>query len=286
MEEKTIDYSEEELNMIVEAFVENEKGTNNFYEMFKDVEPRKINYIFSSYQMYKFLDKDIINNEMELKNDPALPYGLALISKDKNEIKKYSQYVIDSKNPWFNYLFALNIEGINIKDHEQAVIDSKDPYYCYMFACDIKGANIKDLAQVIIDSKDPSLNFKFARDVSGADIKAHKKVVIESEEPTFNCHFACSIKDGDIKEHERIVLDSKHSRLNFEFAKKVPESDILAHADVIIENSDQFYMKKFNNLLKNKTSKAQDDQTKGLYESILEEVKYRWENRLNKLTLK
>lgn len=117
-------------------------------------------------------------NERNLGHiDPHTP--LDIIKEIKNAppkiLKIFEEWVIETKHPEYNYLFARFIEGADIKRHGEALIESKDPQYNYYFARDVKGADIKAHGKVVIESDNPDYNLFFA-DIEGADKEAHLEI--------------------------------------------------------------------------------------------------------------
>jgi len=94
------------------------------------------------------------------------------------DIKRHAQVIIDSCDPEYNYLLASLVQeldlDIDIIQIGKSVIASKDLYYNYLFAYEIDGADIEGHGRVIIESKDPYYNNLFATEITGADIDAHR----------------------------------------------------------------------------------------------------------------
>lgn len=97
---------------------------------------------------------DLVQNKLIELNDVELSYRFCILFSEFKSlnIKEHEKIVLDSKNPWYNYLFAKNIKGADILAHGKVIIDSKNPWYNYMFAKNIKGSDIFLHCQVIIDN--------------------------------------------------------------------------------------------------------------------------------------
>lgn len=70
--------------------------------------------------------------------------------------------------------------GIDVEQNQEIVIQSKDAYYVYCFAVEVKDANIEKLQQVIIDNKDCQYAYWFAKDIKKANIQKLSEVVFNS----------------------------------------------------------------------------------------------------------
>ena len=165
------------------------------------------------------------------------------------------------------------IDGADIKAHEQVVIDSKDPNWNFQFAVLVKEADVRAHGQVIIDSNDPLWNFTFAGYFKGVSwvrddwanfdpfgrnvdngylapqIYAHRPRVFsffsskfaDVEEgwsdfcfsdsayrkmrealarlnPDSNSAPSCFIEDFDIEDYAHVVIESGHPYFNLLFA--------------------------------------------------------------------
>lgn len=85
-------------------------------------------------------------------DEAELNYKLALDDRFKDHINDFGVAVINSGNLWYNYLFALNIEGADVRRHGEVIIESGDLYYNYLFAMEVPGADVKRHYQVLVEN--------------------------------------------------------------------------------------------------------------------------------------
>jgi len=99
---------------------------------------------------------------------------------DKKKRRKLVDIIIDSGNEEINYNIAkLNLKFINMMEHGKVVIDSKNVWYNFLFA-QLEGADVRAHGEVIIESRDTYYNSIFPCYVHGADVDRHRQVVIEN----------------------------------------------------------------------------------------------------------
>lgn len=168
--------------------------------------------------------KEIEANVLGL-NDSEISYVFAKVVRYA-DIKSHAKIVIESKNPKWNYLFVLNIEGTNKFAHTKVVIESKDPKYNQQFARDVEGADIEKHAEVLLRSRDILCNYAFAKDIKGADVKAHQRVILESKDHDFIVKFTSipgSLFVYNLADFKRILEDELEKQNKFvkDFNSKV-----------------------------------------------------------------
>lgn len=112
-------------------------------------------------------------------NDLKLLYNTALI-KGVNTVE-ISKKIIDSKNVYYNYLFAKDIKEANVEAHENVIIENDKGLFKYYFAKDVFGSNKRRLGESILKN-DPNINFHFAKDINDGLYLEHLEVVKQNKD--------------------------------------------------------------------------------------------------------
>lgn len=99
--------------------------------------------------------------------------------------QKHAQVIIDSCDPEYNHKLACLVQecglDISIIKIGEAVIKSKNCFYNYLFAYEIEGADVREHGRVVIESGNQYYNNLFATDIPGADIDAHMEAYLSGE---------------------------------------------------------------------------------------------------------
>ena len=81
-------------------------------------------------------------------------------------VSKYDKIVLDLKEPELSYYFVYFFRNnCSTEDHMRIIIDSEDPYINYLAACDLPSPFIFENERVVLKSENPEANYFFARDV-------------------------------------------------------------------------------------------------------------------------
>ena len=94
-----------------------------------------------------------------------------------NKFKERENFVLNCGNPFFVYLFAKEVGGIDVEKFEQVIINSQSPWLCVKFASFVKNADISKLQQAVIESGDIESCYYFLTEVNGADAKSLEQII-------------------------------------------------------------------------------------------------------------
>lgn len=143
------------------------------------------------------------------------------------DVSDYLNYILNSKNPEYNYLVALNIKGCDKKAHLDTVIKSFNPKYNYLAALNIGDADLLRHEIAVLMSDDLEYNYLFVKNIKGADIKAHEKVILAFEDAEYSRKFI-KLPGSDYDAHYEIIMRSEQKSevekqlcLSFPRSKKV-----------------------------------------------------------------
>ncbi len=133
------------------------------------------------------IKKVTFNNIFQLINEAKRYRLFAEHSKQNNDLSNYKSYmnkfkeresfVLNCGNPFFVYLFAKEVDGIDVEKFEQVIINSKSAPLCVKFASFVKNADIGKLQQAVIQSGDIACCYNFLIEVKGADTKSLEQII-------------------------------------------------------------------------------------------------------------
>ena len=136
------------------------------------------------------------------------------------------QVIIDEKNAYGAYHYALDI----LKGHDeglmQAIIDSGNPYYSYSYALDILKGHDEGLMQVIINAQDAFYAYYYAcRILKGHDERI-MQAIIDAQDSRYAYYYALEV----LKKHDERLMeaikDNDYKRLYIKlFFNKEKQSD-------------------------------------------------------------
>ena len=133
------------------------------------------------------IKKVTFNNIFQLINEAKRYCLFAEYSKQNNDssgwkshwnkFKERENLVLNCGNPFFVYLFAKDVDGIDVEKFEQVIINSQSALLCVKFASSVKNADIGKLQQAVIKSGDIECCYHFLIEVIGADTKALEQII-------------------------------------------------------------------------------------------------------------
>ncbi len=170
-----------------------------------------VEYCFEGIMEFKkrFGDYDTIKKfeERVIKlGIPKLSY-LFIKNVEGTNKKAHTKIILTSNDPKLLYETA-KIKGVNTIELSKAIVDTKDAYYNFLFAKDVKEANIYMHEDVIVKSNNNLFKYYFAKDVFGSDKRKLGESVLTGS-PNINYHFATDIKDGLYLQHLEVVKRDK-----------------------------------------------------------------------------
>jgi hypothetical protein len=98
---------------------------------------------------YLATEKEILN-----MNSAKESFWYCYTNSQTANIKAHEKIIIDSKDAEFCCAFARYISCEKLKELQQIVLDSMNPYYCYLLALDLKGSDNQLLFEAVLKSKD------------------------------------------------------------------------------------------------------------------------------------
>lgn len=237
-------------------------------------------------------------------------YYYCFENKKTANIKEHEKIIIESKDVYYAYKFALNIPGANLKEHEKVVLESKYAYYAYLFARDIPGANVelfKDILensqfkeefkalyeeykknkmtkeeQEVIARNNPRASYDYCLNNKEANISLHEDIIIKANNPAYIYIFVRDIKGANVAKLEDAIIKTNDDYYIFAFAKNIKKANISKLEDVIIKSNDADFIYLFAKDVKN----ANLDKFKNILENseFKEEFKVLYNNwKENKL---
>ena len=141
--------------------------------------------LVSNYSIKEWIDFDkMIEIIINFGNASVCYDVLSYLADELDEvrIKILLQKIIDSCDAEINYrVVQIDLPCVDIKKHGEAVIKSEDVWFNYLFAMEIDGADVRGHGEVVIKYGDDYDNLMFISNVNGADINRHREVINKNE---------------------------------------------------------------------------------------------------------
>ncbi len=213
---------------LLENAITNTKDAKYIYFFTKDIPNADINkleeaiittknpeYIYSFIVNINNCNKDRLEEELISLNYAEYIYKIALheqyYNKEKSSYKstitRLENAIIESENPQYVCLFALNIKGCNITRLEEVLLFLKHPEYIYEIALyeqlildtdTFVTQHLDKLQKAIIESNNPFYMLLFARDIKSSNKDLLEQAILNTKNEEYITYYNKLIKNIDV----------------------------------------------------------------------------------------
>ena len=169
------------------------------------------------------------------------PKYIYMFAKDVGgaDISKLLSAILDIGNVKYMYLFAKYID-VDTKIFEELIEYSKSPEFIYLFAKNIENMNISVLEDAILETKNIKYKLAFAKNID-CDFERFEYDAIESGNPEYIYKLAL-YKKYNTKELEYAIKRTSNPEYIYLFAKNIRNANPKTLGDAVVRTNSAEYM--------------------------------------------